>query len=106
MGTANNNNLSSHSEEIEEEWCLQEHPQEEEEEELLQVEEELLSPPPIPGPSTLLTHPPISLTLESEHNLSTLFYESMSDRLGRCLGEHLETILEETFQEKGTPEPE
>ena len=105
-GTANDNKISQHNKEIEEEGCQLEHPQEEEEEDLLQVEEGLLSPLPIPGPSTLLICSPISPTLESERNLNTWFYESTSDRLGRHLGEHLETILEETFQEKSTLESE
>ena len=105
-GTANDNKISQHNKEIEEEGCQLEHPQEEEEEDPLQVEEELLSPLPIPGPSTLVICSPISPTLESECNLNTWFYESTSDRLGRHLGEHLETILEETFQEKSTLESE
>ena len=105
-GTADENNLSTQNEEIEEEGCQLEHPQEDKEEELLQVEEELLSPLPIPGPSTQLTHLLNSPTLESECSSSTLVYKSTSQRLARCLGEHLETILEETFQERGTPESE
>ena len=60
-------------------------------------EEEDLHSLPIPGPS--VTH-------ESGAFLNDLQFENMNRELERHLGEHLETEIEEVFQERMTPEPQ
>ena len=60
-------------------------------------EEEELTPIPIPIPST--TH-------ESEQFSNEQSFKNMHYKLERHLSEHLETVIEEVFQERTTLESE
>ena len=72
-----------------------EQPSHKDSENRVEEEEEEEKPLPIPGPQ--LTH-------ESEHFSNEQSLENTNYELERCLGEHLETVIEEAFKERTTPE--